>query len=184
MFAIPVHDYLVDYDTHNLGAITRPQFRRGLLEAFGKSYCNESPTMECWTGPHIMYSNMAFFFLATYGVGFPLFCIFQISNIFKSKREFDPDMRDRYGYLYYKYKTTHFYWEPIVIMPRKVFIALFRILTRPKEYHLLQASGIMIFLRITHHRHYGMGMTKSKSQNSDFSTPKMKYQFFSYDDKT
>ena len=55
-------------------------------------------------------------------------------------------MRDRYGYLYYKYKTTHFYWEPIVIMPRKVFIALFRILTRPKEYHLLQASGIMIFL--------------------------------------
>ena len=64
----------------------------------------------------------------------------------KTRGEFDPDMRDRYGYLYYKYKTTHFYWEPIVIMPRKVFIALFRILTRPKEYHLLQASGIMIFL--------------------------------------
>ena len=106
---------------------------------------NESPSMECWTGPHILYSNMAFFF-CNLRCRIPLFCIFTISNIFKNKREFDPDMRDRYGYLYYKYKTTHFYWEPIVIMPRKVFIALFRILTRPKEYHLLQASGIMIFL--------------------------------------
>ena len=87
---------------------------------------NESPTLVCWEGVHASLSNLAFFFMAIYGVGFPLFCIFQISNIFKSKREFDPDMRDRYGYLYYKYKTTHFYWEPVVIMPRKVFIALFR----------------------------------------------------------
>jgi hypothetical protein len=107
---------------------------------------NESPTLVCWEGEHAGLSNLAFFFMATYGVGFPLFCIFTISNIFKLKREFDPDMRDRYGYLYYKYKTTHFYWEPVVIMPRKVFIALFRILTRRKEYHLLQASGIMILL--------------------------------------
>ena len=107
---------------------------------------NESPAIECWTGEHVFLSNLAFFFLAVYGIGFPLFCIIVVSNVFNSKREFDPDMRDRYGYLYYKYKTTHYLWEPLAIMPRKIFVALFRTLTREKKYHLLQASGVMIVL--------------------------------------
>ena len=115
-------------------------------QADGKMTLNESPAIECWIGPHIFLSNLAFFFFALYSIGFPLFAIIKISGVFKAKREFDPNMRDRYGYLYYKYKTTHFLWEPLAIMPRKVFVAVFRILTREKKFHLLQASGVMIVL--------------------------------------
>ena len=43
-FKIPVADFLVDYDRHKLGAISRPQFRRGLNFAFGDSYIRESVT--------------------------------------------------------------------------------------------------------------------------------------------
>jgi len=41
-FNIPVQDFLVDYDKHKLGAISRAQFRRGLGFAFGDAYVKES----------------------------------------------------------------------------------------------------------------------------------------------
>ena len=43
-FNVPVNDYFVDYDRHNMGAISRPQFRRALNAAFGMHYTNEAPT--------------------------------------------------------------------------------------------------------------------------------------------
>ena len=43
-FKIPVHDSFVDYDRHKTGAISRPQFRRGLAYAFGDSYVRSSIT--------------------------------------------------------------------------------------------------------------------------------------------
>jgi len=45
-FKIPVADFLVDYDRHKLGAISRSQFRRGLSFAFGDAYIRESVTEE------------------------------------------------------------------------------------------------------------------------------------------
>jgi len=41
---VPVRDYFVDFDRHNTGAISRPQFRRGLNSAFGVSYIKEALT--------------------------------------------------------------------------------------------------------------------------------------------
>ena len=41
---IPVHDFFSDYDKHKYGAISRPQFRRGLNAAFGVSYIQEAAT--------------------------------------------------------------------------------------------------------------------------------------------
>jgi Ca2+-binding EF-hand superfamily protein len=45
-FKIPVADFLFDYDRHKLGAISRPQFRRGLNFAFGNAYVRESIASE------------------------------------------------------------------------------------------------------------------------------------------
>ena len=45
-FNIPVADFLIDYDKHKLGAISVPQFRRGLNFAFGDSYIRESITAD------------------------------------------------------------------------------------------------------------------------------------------
>jgi len=45
-YKIPVADFLVDYDKHKLGAISVPQFRRGLNFAFGDSYIRESITAD------------------------------------------------------------------------------------------------------------------------------------------
>jgi len=45
-FKIPIADFLQDYDKHKLGAISAPQFRRGLNFAFGDSYVRESITSE------------------------------------------------------------------------------------------------------------------------------------------
>jgi len=40
-FNIPVQDFLKVYDAHHDGAITRSQFRRGLVNAFGNAYLKE-----------------------------------------------------------------------------------------------------------------------------------------------
>jgi len=45
-FKIPVQDFFVDYDRHKLGAISVPQFRRGMNFAFGDAYVRESITAE------------------------------------------------------------------------------------------------------------------------------------------
>ncbi len=45
-FSIPIADFFIDYDKHKLGAISRPQFRRGLNFAFGDSYIREAVTSE------------------------------------------------------------------------------------------------------------------------------------------
>jgi len=45
-FKVPVMDFFTDYDKHKLGAISRPQFRRGLNFAFGTSYIRESCTAD------------------------------------------------------------------------------------------------------------------------------------------
>lgn len=45
-FNIPMQDFLADYDKHKLGAISRPQFRRGLRFALANAYVKESPTTE------------------------------------------------------------------------------------------------------------------------------------------
>ena len=45
-FHIPISDFFADYDKHKLGAISAPQFRRGLNFAFGGNYVRESLTSE------------------------------------------------------------------------------------------------------------------------------------------
>lgn len=45
-FQIPISDFFSDYDKHKLGAISAPQFRRGLNFAFGTLYVRESLTSE------------------------------------------------------------------------------------------------------------------------------------------
>ncbi|KAL1495722.1 hypothetical protein AB1Y20_016585 [Prymnesium parvum] len=45
-YTISVRDFLADYDKHQIGAISRAQFRRGLSFAFGESYVHESITEE------------------------------------------------------------------------------------------------------------------------------------------
>ncbi len=43
-YKVPPKDYFEDYDRHKTGAISRPQFRRGLNAAYGAYYVQEAPT--------------------------------------------------------------------------------------------------------------------------------------------
>jgi hypothetical protein len=109
---------------------------------------DEHPEMICWSSSeHQRVVAWAQFFLLVYALGLPLFIVYKLREIFRSEREFDPSMRARYGYLYFKYTTEAYLWE-IVILGRKVFIAIVRMFTKTAAYFLVQSSGALIVLAI------------------------------------
>ena len=109
---------------------------------------DEHPEMICWSSSeHQRVVAWAQFFLLVYALGLPLFIVYKLREIFRNEREFDPSMRARYGYLYFKYTTEAYLWE-IVILGRKVFIAIVRMFTKTAAYFLVQSSGALIVLAI------------------------------------
>ena len=109
---------------------------------------DEHPEMICWSSrEHQRVVAWAQFFLLVYALGLPLFIVYKLREIFRNEREFDPSMRARYGYLYFKYTTEAYLWE-IVILGRKVFIAIIRMFTKTATYFLVQSSGALIVLAI------------------------------------
>ena len=106
----------------------------------------ESPAMQCWVGEHLRIVVWALFFMLLYGIGIPVFMIYKLRQVFSDKREFDPKMRARYGYLYFKYKHEHYLWEPLAVLPRKFFVAVFRMFTRQPKYHLIQVSFTFVVM--------------------------------------
>ena len=109
---------------------------------------DQHPEMICWTSKeHQRVVAWAQFFLLVYSLGLPLFIVYKLREIFRNEREFDPKMRARFGYLYFKYTTTAYLWE-IVILGRKVFIAVVRMFTKTPTYFLVQSSGALIVLAV------------------------------------
>ena len=76
-----------------------------------------------------------------------IFVVYKLREIFRAEREFDPKIRARYGYLYFKYTHDSYLWE-IVIIARKSFIALVRMFTKIPAYFLIQSSGALIVLSV------------------------------------
>ena len=106
------------------------------------------PTMTCWTSDEHKYVlGFAQFFMMIYAIGIPLFVVYKLREIFRAEREYDPKIRARYGYLYFKYTHDSYLWE-IVVMARKVFIAIVRMFTKTPAYFLVQSSGALIVLAV------------------------------------
>ena len=114
----------------------------------GELTLDEHPEMICWTSSEHQYVlAFAQFFLMIYTFGIPLFVVYKLREIFRAEREFDPKIRARYGYLYFKYTHDSYLWE-IVIIARKSFIALVRMFTKTPAYFLIQSSGALIVLSV------------------------------------
>ena len=91
---------------------------------------------------------MGWFFMILYAVGIPCVIAYTLKGIFRQKRECQPKVRDRYGYLYFKYTNLNYLWEPLVILPRKSILALIRMVTRNGGVgmHRLQAASCLLIM--------------------------------------
>ena len=99
------------------------------------------------------YSNLTslgWFFMLLYAIGIPVTIAIVLESIFREKRECQPSVRDRYGYLYYKYTNANYLWEPLVILPRKATLTLVRMLTRQggAGMHRLQAASCLLIVSL------------------------------------
>lgn len=81
-----------------------------------------------------------------YAFGVPIFIYIGLDYLHVHGKEFRPEERAKYGYLYYKYRNKMWWWEPLVILPRKGLIGIIGLFTSYERLMLLQASLTLMMI--------------------------------------
>merc|ERR1711871_1300771 len=92
----------------------------------------------------ILICSYIFMFLYTFGI--PIFIYVGLEYLHKRNKEFQPQDRAKYGYLYFKYKNKLWWWEPLVILPRKGIIGIIALFTSAEKLMLLQISLTLVII--------------------------------------
>ncbi|OMJ86544.1 hypothetical protein SteCoe_11895 [Stentor coeruleus] len=107
------------------------------------SYLDENTEIECWSGNHMKYSLIiAMPGIIIWAIGIPTLVLIYLT---KQRRFLHRDSNKIiFGFIYNGYKTTHFYWE-FIIMYRKILMITVSVFMNNQS-TLIQALTVVIIL--------------------------------------
>lgn len=107
------------------------------------NFLDENTKIECWKGDHLKYSLIITIpAIIIWALGIPALVLIRIT---KQRRFLHRDYNKIiFGFIYNGYKTTHFYWEFIIMYRKVIMIAIFVFMG--SESTLVQALTIVLVL--------------------------------------